>query len=522
MKLLLAAIAFLLAAGCDLAEDCTENPNLRCYADGAAPPTGSGGFGAAGADDPAGGNGGAGGSGGAPPLECTLANDQAVGPQCGVFVQEGSNGDGKQSSPFGSIADAVAGLDATQHRIYVCGDSTFVGSVTMAGGISIYGGIACNGWTFNDTNPRPGIFGTAGEPALRILGDGESELRSLIITAPNAIQDGDSSIALLVSEVSLTTKKLDLAAGNGADGALPPGQVAPLGQAMIGGTGKNFNQPPPDNALGGTNTCGLVELVGGLGGSGGLAATNGPGGPGTPGDRGAGAGGGAGQTLATFACGAGTGLGENGAPAAPAESGAAPMGYGFLSIDGFTPADGSPGDNGANGASGGGGGGSKAEGNLAGAGGGGGGAGGCGGLGGQGGKGGGSSIALVSLDATVVLSADTHLSVKDGGDGRAGAKGQYGQLGGDGGPRGTGSPPIEPACVGGGGGAGGDGGNGAGGGGGSAIGIAYVGNQPTGGDIDIVGATAGAGGDGGDNGSAEPGANADAGTVAPRLALPAR
>jgi hypothetical protein len=511
------ALCSVVTAGCF--GDFCEQFGLGADCPGASTDGGNGG-GTGNGGDGAGPSGGNGGEGGASPPECILTNDQPIGPNCGVFVKQGSTGDGKQSSPFGSVAAAVAGLETTQHRIYVCGDSTFTGSVTMAGGISVYGGLACGNWSYHDSNPRPQLMGTAGEPALRILGAGQSELSSIVITAPNALDAGESSIALLVSEVHLSTFAVDLKAGNGANGALPPAQLNPAAQAMQGGTGKNYDDPPPTNAGGGTNTCGAIPLVGGLGGNGGLAAANGPGGPGTGGDEKAGGPGGVGQTGSTFSCGVGTGLGENGTSSLPADSGAAPTAYGTLSADGFVPADGEPGMAGNNGSSGGGGGGSKAENNMAGAGGGGGGAGGCGGLGGPGGKGGGSSIALVSINATVVLSSDTYLNVKAGGDGQAGAKGQFGQPGGDGGVRGTGSPPIEPACLGGGGGAGGDGGNGAGGRGGSAIGVAFVGDQPAGGDIDLDGATPGEGGDGGDNLSADPGGDADFGTVVARLALP--
>lgn len=71
MKLIFTSLAFMALAGCDLANDCSENPNLACYVSGAGAAGGDDGVGAAGGAGPGGGNDGEGGGGGGPaPQAC--------------------------------------------------------------------------------------------------------------------------------------------------------------------------------------------------------------------------------------------------------------------------------------------------------------------------------------------------------------------------------------------------------------------------------------------------------------------
>ncbi|MBK8942406.1 MAG: hypothetical protein IPM79_33615 [Polyangiaceae bacterium] len=129
----------------------------------------------------------------------------------------------------------------------------------------------------------------------------------------------------------------------------------------------------------------------------------------------------------------------------------------------------------------------------------------------------GSSLGIVSLNATLTL-GDGVTVTGSGGAGGAGGMGQLGQLGGFEGDGGAAGGTVVDACDGGSGGAGGHGGNGGGGRGGHAVGIAYVGAEPAGGTVDVGGSSEGVGGPGGDNGLEPGGAGAD-GVVEERLEL---
>jgi hypothetical protein len=95
--------------------------------------------------------------------------------------------------------------------------------------------------------------------------------------------------------------------------------------------------------------------------------------------------------------------------------------------------------------------------------------GGCPGAPGQGGTAGGSSIAVLSIAAQLVIK-DSDLSVGNGAPGAGGA-GQMGQMGGN-------SSYFQPDCSGGDGGNGGDGGPGGGGAGGLSVGVLYTNGAP--------------------------------------------
>jgi hypothetical protein len=211
-----------------------------------------------------------------------------------------------------------------------------------------------------------------------------------------------------------------------------------------------------------------------------------------------------GDTVSTVCqCPSNGGLGCGGAAGSPgAAAGTGGTSSGTLNSNGWTlgPSgtggqDGTPGQ-------GGGGGGANDSGSVGvGGSGGGGGAGGCGGGAGTGGQTGGSSIGVLSYQATVTLSGST-VTTSGGGAGGSGGSGQPGQAGGGGG---------AGACVGGTGGQGGDGSGGGGGAGGLSSGIVWSGTaaqEPsfngttyTTQAAPVVGITLGAQGPGGGNGS---------------------
>ncbi|MBK8936902.1 MAG: hypothetical protein IPM79_04440 [Polyangiaceae bacterium] len=461
VRLLTAGLFAALGSGCG-DDSCPEG--YACA------PLGGGGQGNGGGGP---GGGGEGGEGGGIAADCAPTEGVAVGASCGVFVQEGS--------------------------------------VEVSAGTSLFGGFACESWTYSAGGARPLILGEADVPAMRITGAGSSRVMSLDLEAPSAEAAGASSLGLWVSEATVELEAVGITAGDGAAGAAPPAQVEQLARAQGGMTGAVAGTVPV-NAMGAPTPAASWRCRG-VGGAGadperqcGMATAT-PAGGEEWGHAVA-----APRRLARCTDGGNGGLGSNGNPGLGATS------LGFADADGFTAADGEPGEAGTYGHSGGGGGGSRASASSHGAGGGGGGAGGCGGEAGAAGRGGGSSLGIVSLNATLTLGDGVTVTVGSGGAGGAGGMGQFGQLGGPLGPGGTGGGGISSACSGGAGGDGGAGGNGGGGRGGHAVGIAYVGAEPAGGTVDVGGSSEGVGGPGGDNGLEPGGAGAD-GVVEQRLEL---
>jgi len=483
---------------------------------------GGGGGGAGGAGPGTGGmtttDVGGGGVGGGLPTSCEPKEGVEVADTCGVFVHFGETGNGKKTSPFGTIIEAAAGI-GDKRAIYVCGNEAFGGSVALPGGVSLIGGLDCEAWTYSAASSRPSILGAANAPALTISGAGQGIIVSIDIEGSTATTPGESSIGLLIAQATVDIDQSDITARNGANGAAPPMQLDPPNQAQGGMPGKDAGQPLV-SAGGGANSCGAVSLSGGVGGKGGDSMdANKNGGSGTQGDVDMGGALGIGQTGATLNCVAGQGLGGGGVGGNPGDPGAGASSLGTLTATGLGPANGEAGMPGDHGTSGGGGGGSKAT-TVNGAGGGGGGAGGCGGAGGPAGKGGGSSLALVSFNATVTMTTSVVLHVGHGATGGDGGKGQFGQSGGGAGPGGMAGSGVLAACSGGGGGGGGNGGNAGGGRGGHAIAVAYKGTAPTGGTPDMSGAVAGTHGAGGNNTVPPTGGNGTDGVLAPSQAFP--
>jgi hypothetical protein len=435
--------------------------------------SGSGGTGGNSGNTGNGGNAGTGGAdtdGGGGGVLCTDTPQTGCTPaeQGGVFVDASApdGGDGSLASPLNSIVDALTQAKTNGATdIYICAgnyDERVVITDNEAG-IDLHGGFACNGFTYDASQPvvSPSIGGyplhvnALMSPIL---------IEDLAFTAIDADDPGESSIAAFVSEsTGVTFDRCSFTAGNGVKGD--------------DGTLTNFTFPHTATELRGDNAqndaAGELSIVnicpagdssqggrGGDGGGGGQAGGNGSPEPV----------GGTGGTVGS--CG-GSGTGDPGTSGPPGNNGNGGLAGGTLSSAGFTPGKGGDGEAGSVG--GGGGGGAGATGGNGGGGGGGGGAGGCGGSGAQGGQGGGASIALLAYDSVVILHGSS-LTSADAGDGGSSVEGQAGQalnpgsavasIGGNG---------DNGGCSGAQGGSGGKGGAGGGGAGGISVGVLWTG-----------------------------------------------
>jgi hypothetical protein len=266
VRLLTAGLFAALGSGCG-DDSCPDD--YECT-----PADGGGGQGNGGGGP---GGGGEGGEGGGIAADCTPTEGAAVGGSCGVFVQAGAaGGDGSQATPYGSLVEALQN-EPSAARIYVCGGDTFEGSVEVAAGTSLFGGFACEGWTYSAGGARPLILGDADVPAMRITGAGSSRVMSLDLEAPSAEAAGASSLGLLVSEATVELEAVAITAGDGAAGAAPPAQVEQLARAQGGMTGAVAGTVPV-NAMGGRQHLRPRGVVGGSGRRGGADAASGNGG----------------------------------------------------------------------------------------------------------------------------------------------------------------------------------------------------------------------------------------------------
>ncbi len=460
----------LVALGCGTREsDC--NLNLEC---------GSGGAGAGGASSSTTTNTGGSGGGGAPPGSCVPSeNPDPVDDGCGVFVSSSLGKEGNSGAKMASVkalGEAVTLAKTRGRRVYACAES-FAEALVVTEGVTIYGGLDCTkGWAYVGETKKSLLNGPADQIALVVMSEATTvEVVDFTITAASATTPGGSSIAAVVDHVALDLTRCDLVAGDGAEGVagMP---YASTGQA--GEMGVNGGDACSANSIIGADPvsrmCGATDSTSGNGGNG-LTNSGGDGSDGLPVMA---MNGGAGE--GAMACTAGT-KGSDGAPGDPGDGAMAP---GAINKTGLTVPAGGDGMLGAVAQGGGGGGGAKGgvaankcpAGMAGGASGGSGGSGGCGGAGGKGGSAGGSSIALISLDASLTFAGVTLTT----GKGAKGGAGGLGQEGGQGGPPGAGGKVpmgamLNLACSGGPGGQGGKGGQGGGGLGGHAIGIAYAG-----------------------------------------------
>ncbi len=468
--LALGVLAGLGTHGCgwlDTADDCAQNPILRCG------PFALADAGTEGGTD--GGDGGTDGGDGGPSHSCIPSeNTAAVADTCGVFVSssKGSDttGNGTQAQPYKTLTTALT--KAKGQPVYVCGEA-FNEAVTVSAKVELYGALDCaKGWVY-DASTKTRLTAATGKAPLTLTGmPTVAEVLDFSITAADAsTTTGESSVAVVVDQATVTFTRCDLVAqgaGGGTAGMSGGMQAAQANGGMAG------------DAAGVTGTLGggsgganaMCSLQGGNGGNGGTIPT-GSGQDGQPGDNGNGGPAGVGDT--------GTGCGgpnPNGTNGGKGSSGTVPSGIGSIDANGYHGLDGDDdATDGKNGTSGGGGGGSMATTTAHGAGGGGGGAGGCGGKHGTPGKAGGGSIALVSMDAKVTL-ANCTLGAANAGNGGVGGDGQFGQQGGALGMGGNSGGGAGSACAGGKGGDGGNGGNGSGGSGGHSLGIASMGTAP--------------------------------------------
>jgi hypothetical protein len=351
-------------------------------------------------------DGGDGGDGGPPPGCIPSENVQAVADTCGVFVSssmgDDTSGKGTKEAPYATLTKALA--IAKGKPVYACGEVFDKETVAIAESATLYGALDCTkGWVY-DASKKTQLTPTMDAIPLRIsTATTTAEVFDFAVTSANATQPGGSSIAVLVAQATASFTRCDVVAGDGAAGAAgAPYQTS----AQAGSNGNQGNPACSASTVVGadpvTNACGNPDSISGSGGNG--RATNGdtgsPGSPlgatnGGPGDTGSG-------------CGPGT-KGDDGDSFGLATPGLGATGIGTVSASGYAGPSGGEGGQGKPGQGGGGGGGAKGEqtasvcpaGSGGGASGGSGGSGGCGGLGGKGGSAGGSSIALVSIDATL-------------------------------------------------------------------------------------------------------------------------
>lgn len=404
------------------------------------------------------------------PKDCDTAKDPKDSPACvvdtvGVFVSAmGSDAaPGTKAMPVQTVGK---GFDLAKMkglpRVYVCAGTYGALAVDdKRDGVSAFGGFDCAGW-------MPGSA-----PTLVRSNDNKPSLTATNLTAGISLVDlqfqsqdasvpGDSSIAVLAANATLTMRRAKVEAGKGASATkvADPIDFSPASQPA-GDNGKMNgagNQTPNNCANGSGNSIG-----GSGGGPGGVDGANGqpfgmyPVNPALSDGKG-------GNHLLTCGTGA-TGFdGSYGPGGATGGAGAAKLGA--IDAMGWHPEAGAAGSQGKVGQGGGGGASKDNQG-----GGGGGGPGGCGGDGGKGGPGGGASIAIASFQSTLTLEQTT-LVTKNAGDGAQGQTGQKAQGGGLPGSF------FMTSCNGGAGGHGGSGAGGGGGAGGVSVGIAYTGTAP--------------------------------------------
>jgi hypothetical protein len=491
---LLIVVVAVSVAACH--QDGCDYYGMTCIGD-------AGGTGAAGGAGGAGGAGAGGGDTGAPTNCDPMGMMDLADDACGVFVSSNAMGmgHGTPKDPYKTLADALADIAAHigskpgRKHIYACNVGPFEEAVMLTSDVVLHGALDCTNflWKYEEAN-RTMLTAPADTIPLTLMPSATgAAINDFWITAPDAKQAGGSSIAVVVGGGTASFERCDLSAGNamgGSDGAFTSAQAMDADSGKVGADAGATG----DGGAGATNIyCGRM---GGNGGNGGTTPS-GNGLNGSPGDPGG--------NMTPYMGGSG-GLGDSSTPGEagmdglPGKdgAGAGPAGSDALSMSGYAGVNGQDATAGIYGTSGGGGGGSAASAMVVGAGGGGGGAGGCGGVAGQGGMAGGSSIALVSVNATVTMTG-CKLVAGNGGNGGKGSIGQPGQTGGSGASGGKGGTGVGMGAFGGAGGNGGNGGNGGGGLGGYSVAIAATGMPPQ-----VDGTTtcqSGANGDGGSGGS---------------------
>jgi hypothetical protein len=439
------------------------------------------------------------------PTRAPMDEDCVLDDGLGVFVATWGDdaGPGTQDAPLATLAAAIQRAAAGSRRVYACAQDFAGAKLVVASDVALFGGLDCDDdwhWIGDTRRTRYSTDGIG----LQIAGPIDVLVEDVdLVSADATTAHGASSIAVVVQGAKRALfRRSRIAAGNASAGGTASAVAWAAAAGPRGEDGRSADCLPVTTEMFGHGAPNpfCPETAGGSGG-----------GPSEFGDAGSPEGsGGAGGTVSTYPL--TSSPGEIGLDGSDGGDGEPARGLGSLELDGWIAPTAAPGWPGAVGGGGGGGGGgfpgglscdvseSVVEYDILAPGGGAGGAGGCGGASGGPGTSGGSSIALVSIDANVVLESAT-LHSADGGDGGAGAPGQAGGEGGEGGIGGEpheGSPAAGSgvgASAGGSGGRGGRGGTGGGGAGGHSLGIAYRGATPLlGVGVEFVLGSAGVGG----------------------------
>ncbi|MFO0613192.1 MAG: hypothetical protein U0414_11410 [Polyangiaceae bacterium] len=426
------------------------------------------------------------------PDPCDVTEGALIPESCGVFVAPGATGVGTQSSPFGSIATALAVATPAGKPVYVC-SGQFDETIQLVEGTSLFGGIDCTSgyrWVGKPTAADRTLVSPASGVPLVVTPDPMASTVARVFGftfhAPPGVAASDSSIAAIVEGAPTRFEQSRFEASAAKDGtdavqnAAPPvaGGAGNAGHATLNGT---CSPAETTFFLGGAakSNPSCPSSIGGEGGQGGT----GLGSDGLPGSNGAPLDamhpalgiGGSGQACGMICppC----KPGAQGVPGGDGGDGSAGAGAGSIVGTTYVGVNGGAGDPGGIGGGGGGGGGAHSVDGCRADSGGSGGAGGCGGAGGAGGTFGGSSIALVvvgTANVTFVGCTAASAQAGRGGDGAPGIAGAPGGAGGNGGNHLIAGAFATDACAGGQGGAGGDGGNGGGGSGGHSVGLVSV------------------------------------------------
>jgi hypothetical protein len=386
---------------------------------------------------------------------CLVSNEHSV------FVSPDGDDDnaGTREAPLATLTAATA-VASGEKLVLVCSGIYQHEHVSIGAAARVYGGFSCRDWSV-EAKQRPTFAPLTPGPALSIAqAAGDVLIDSVVFQVADAVTDGASAIAALVSDSSqVTLQSVVLKAGKGKAGS--PGVLGnfPFASASaLAGNSETLNA-----GGGGAKVCACQPNSMSLGGPGGPPASAGS--DGTKGGPEHGTPGGSGGVTAGTDCGGG-GSGKKGADAPASAAATWVTSLGKASAQGWIPTAGLAGAHGLPGQGGGGGASFNSLGHGAS-----GGCGGCGGNGGPGGQGGGGSIALLAVTSMVNITASTLISA-DAGNGGAGAVGQAGQQ-----EVGAGGNAISSvnSCGGGIGGKGGAGGAGGGGAGGVSVGVLWLG-----------------------------------------------
>lgn len=435
----------------------------------------------------------------------------------GIFVT--SYGDdsypGTRDKPVRTLGHAQALAGSTKY-VFACAE-TFSETLVLTDGLRLVGGLSCAGGSWGAPTGMTTINAPA-SPAIRALAlEKGALLANLKVIAPDGKVSGESSIGLFAANAkNLRVIHSSVTAGYGAGGANGAAGADATGTATDGSPGYDSMLSIDYESFAGT-----TKMTGGFGGT--LASIGGRGGSsytGTAFSEDAENGGAASGTLG---CGLGGRrataggsciAGQKGCVGTPGTKGAGGLSVGTLSLSGYQATN--AGEAGGDGAPGGGGGGGSAgrrtlpgSSQVMGGSGGGGGGGGFPGAGGKAGTPGGASIAILSFQSSVAITA-SQLTTKGGGTGGSGGPGGFGNAGGKAGAGGKALSGYSDTqgCEGGTGGKGGDGGSGGGGGGGPSVGLGFAGASPVITDVSISTGLGGTGGASAGNAGAN-GARAD-------------